>query len=93
MKGQQSDFKKAIVTLEEGQTIDITTRLKGLRKGAFAMALRTYNPITPGLRQLVLVDRSQLWKGKPVKALTEGRAERRPKHARSHHCAAPRRRT
>ncbi|MBI4725488.1 MAG: 50S ribosomal protein L2, partial [Rhodomicrobium sp.] len=39
------------------------------------MALRKYNPITPGLRQLVLVDRSQLWKGKPVKALTEGRAE------------------
>ncbi len=27
VKGQQSDFKKAIVTLEEGQTIDITTRL------------------------------------------------------------------
>ena len=27
VKGQQSDFKKAIVTLAEGQTIDITTRL------------------------------------------------------------------
>jgi large subunit ribosomal protein L23 len=27
VKGQQSDFKKAIITLEEGQTIDITTRL------------------------------------------------------------------
>jgi large subunit ribosomal protein L23 len=27
VKGQQSDFKKAIVTLQEGQTIDITTRL------------------------------------------------------------------
>ena len=39
------------------------------------MALRKYNPITPSLRQLVPVDRSQLWKGKPVKALTEGRAE------------------
>jgi len=36
------------------------------------MALKTYNPITPGLRQLVRVDRSELWKGKPVKALTEG---------------------
>ena len=36
------------------------------------MALKTYNPTTPGLRQLVLVDRSELWKGKPVKALTEG---------------------
>ena len=36
------------------------------------MALKTYKPITPGQRQLVLVDRSHLWKGKPVKALTEG---------------------
>lgn len=27
MRGQQSDFKKAIITLEEGHTIDITTRL------------------------------------------------------------------
>jgi len=38
------------------------------------MALKHYNPITPGLRQLVLVDRSDLYKGKPVKALTEGKA-------------------
>jgi large subunit ribosomal protein L23 len=27
VKGQQSDVKQAIVTLEEGQTIDITSRL------------------------------------------------------------------
>ena len=36
------------------------------------MALKTYNPITPSLRQLVLVDRSALYKGKPLKTLTEG---------------------
>ncbi len=36
------------------------------------MALRTYKPTTPSLRQLVTVDRSGLWKGKPVKKLTEG---------------------
>ena len=36
------------------------------------MALKTFNPITPSTRQLVLVDRSALYKGKPVKALTEG---------------------
>jgi len=36
------------------------------------MALRTYKPTTPGQRQLVQVDRSGLWKGKPVKSLTEG---------------------
>jgi len=37
------------------------------------MALKTFRPITPSLRQLVLVDRSELWKGKPVKMLTEGK--------------------
>ena len=36
------------------------------------MALKTFNPITPSQRQLVIVDRSGLHKGKPVKALTEG---------------------
>ncbi len=36
------------------------------------MALKSYNPTTPGQRQLVLVDRSALYKGKPVKGLTEG---------------------
>src|SRR5438874_10384219 len=35
------------------------------------MALKTFNPTTPSRRQLVIVDRSELWKGKPVKALTE----------------------
>src|SRR3954467_383714 len=38
------------------------------------MALKTFKPITPGLRQLVIVDRSTLYKGKPVKALTEGKS-------------------
>lgn len=40
------------------------------------MALKTYKPTSPGRRQLVLVDRSGLWKGDPVKALTEGRREK-----------------
>ena len=39
------------------------------------MALKTYKPTTPSLRQLVIVDRSGLWKGKPVKALTRGKSE------------------
>ena len=37
------------------------------------MALKTFRPMTPSLRQLVQVDRSQLWKGGPVKMLTEGK--------------------
>lgn len=36
------------------------------------MALKTFNPTTAGQRQLVIVDRSTLYKGKPVKTLTEG---------------------
>jgi large subunit ribosomal protein L2 len=35
------------------------------------MALKTYKPTTPGQRGLVLIDRSELWKGRPVKTLTE----------------------
>jgi len=38
------------------------------------MALKTYKPVTPGRRQLVLVDRSGLHRGKPVKVLTEGKS-------------------
>jgi large subunit ribosomal protein L2 len=37
------------------------------------MALKKSNPVSPGTRQLVLVDRSALWKGKPEKSLTEGK--------------------
>src|ERR1700687_1693034 len=36
------------------------------------MALKTYNPATPSQRQLINIDRSPLYKGAPVKALTEG---------------------
>ena len=36
------------------------------------MALKTFKPATPGLRQLVIVDRSELYKGNPEKSLTVG---------------------
>ena len=36
------------------------------------MALKSYKPTTPGQRGLVLIDRSELWKGRPVKSLAEG---------------------
>ena len=36
------------------------------------MALKHFKPNTPGTRGLVLVDKSELYKGKPVKTLTEG---------------------
>ena len=38
------------------------------------MALKHFKPVTPSLRQLVIVDRSELYKGKPLKVLTEGKS-------------------
>ena len=38
------------------------------------MALKHFNPVTASLRGTVLIDRSELWKGKPVKGLTEGKS-------------------
>jgi large subunit ribosomal protein L2 len=38
------------------------------------MALKQFNPVTPSLRGTVLVSRDGLWKGKPVKGLTEGKS-------------------
>jgi large subunit ribosomal protein L2 len=38
------------------------------------MALKQFNPVTPSLRGTVLVDRRELWKGKPVKGLTVGKS-------------------
>jgi large subunit ribosomal protein L2 len=35
--------------------------------------MRNFNPVTASLRGTVLIDRSDLWKGKPVKGLTEGK--------------------
>src|ERR1700743_1208862 len=40
------------------------------------MPLKQYKPATPGTRQLVLVDRSDLHKGGPIKALTEGKTSK-----------------
>ena len=36
------------------------------------MPMKNFNPVTASLRGTVLIDRAGLWKGKPVKGLTEG---------------------
>ena len=46
------------------------------------MALKTFRPTSPGLRSLVLVDKSHLWKGGPVKVLVEGKSKT---GGRNHH--------
>jgi large subunit ribosomal protein L2 len=38
------------------------------------MALKKFKPTTPGQRQLVIVDRSALYHGKPEKSLTQGKS-------------------
>jgi large subunit ribosomal protein L2 len=40
------------------------------------MALKQYKATSAGQRQLVNIDRSALWKGKPHKALTVGISEK-----------------
>src|SRR6516164_626509 len=48
------------------------------------MALKSYNPVTPSQRQLVLVDRSGLHRGAPVKTLTEGRNSSGGRHKKAY---------
>src|SRR5215203_6199712 len=38
------------------------------------MALKSYKPTTPSQRNLVIVDRTGLYRGKPVKSLVEGQS-------------------
>jgi large subunit ribosomal protein L2 len=49
------------------------------------MGLKTYNPTSPGRRQLITTDRSELWGGAPVKTLTEGLSKKggRNNHGRT----------
>ena len=53
----RSDMKKAIVTLADGQSIDVTHGVKRV------MALKHYNPTSPARRGLILIDRSALVQG------------------------------
>ena len=48
------------------------------------MALKSYKPTSPARRGLVLVDKSDLWKGRPVKALTEGKKKTGGRNNKGH---------
>jgi large subunit ribosomal protein L2 len=39
------------------------------------MSLKTFNPVTPSTRQLIIVDREGLWKGRPEKSLVFGKTK------------------
>ena len=48
------------------------------------MALKSYNPTTPSQRGLILIDRSALYKGRPVKGLTEGKKKTGGRNNKGH---------
>jgi large subunit ribosomal protein L2 len=48
------------------------------------MALKNYKPTSPARRGLILVDKSGLWKGKPVKALVEGKRKTGGRNNKGH---------
>src|SRR4029453_15960802 len=48
------------------------------------MALKQYKPTSSARRGLILVDKSALWKGKPVKALTEGKRKTGGRNNKGH---------
>ncbi len=48
------------------------------------MALKSLKPVTNGTRGTVLIDRSELWKGRPIKALTEGKKSRGGRNVHGH---------
>ena len=48
------------------------------------MALKHYNPTTPSQRGLILIDRSALYKGRPVKGLTEGKRKSGGRNNKGH---------
>jgi hypothetical protein len=79
MIGRQSDVKKAYrdaCRWSVDRRLDRSVRAaRNKSKGNRKMALKSYNPTTPSQRQLVIVDRSGLHRGKPVKSLTEGLTE------------------
>ncbi len=88
--GVRSDVKKAYRAACRG-SVDRPDHRPGVR--ARAMALKQFNPVTPSLRGTVLIDRSELYKGKPVKGLTEGKTRtRRAQQPWPHHQPLPRRR-
>ena len=48
------------------------------------MALKSYKPTSPARRGLVLVDKSGLYKGRPVKALVEGKRKTGGRNNKGH---------
>ena len=48
------------------------------------MALKNYKPTSPARRGLILVDKSGLYKGKPVKSLTEGKRKTGGRNNKGH---------
>ena len=80
-KGKMKTFKQHPLPAERHQARDRDPRRGPHHRrddralGEAPWPSRHIRPTTPSLRQLVLVDRSHLWKGAPVKMLTEGKTK------------------
>ena len=88
--GEQSDVKRAIVTLRRGPP---HRRDDGSVRGTRRWHSRPTTPSRRASASWCMVDRSGLYRGKPVKTLDRGQAfQRRAQQQRPHHRAVPRRR-
>lgn len=67
VKGQKNSFKKAIVTLKEGDVIDFTAISK------IKMAVRKFKPVTPGQRHKVIGTFEEITASVPEKSLVFGK--------------------
>ena len=87
-KGKRPDEKRAIVTLAEGDAIEI------FESGSVAMAVRKYKPTTPGRRGASVSTFDEITRATPEKSLRaeEARNKAGPQRARPDHDAAPGRR-
>ena len=86
--GRRSDVKKAIVTLAEGQSIDITTGLRLRYDG-----LKQYNPTSPGPARPGAGRQVRAAQGQAREVAGRGPdQDRRPRRRRPHRRAFPRRR-
>ena len=74
-QGQDQGVPRQAVQAQRLQESDRDPRQRASRsisRRGCKMALKQYRPMTNGQRQLVLIDRTGLHKGGPVKSLTEG---------------------
>lgn len=49
---------------------EMTGGKMNMQKTSIDVGMKRYRPVSPGIRHTVLIDKSMLWRGKPIKGLT-----------------------